>query len=78
MTREHAQAIIANLDVVKHLANGGKVYYPLIRHDGVLYKWEECDRMLLNCIKNYAIAPTTIARPTLCKCPACGNLVEEE
>lgn len=78
MNREHAQTILNNLETVKHFANGGKVYFPLVRHDGILYKWEECDRMLLNCLKNYQVAPTIISEPVICKCPACGPMIKEE
>lgn len=78
MTREHAQAIIGNIETVKHLANGGKVYYPIIRCDGTLIEWKECDRMLLNCIKNYHITPMPITQPSTCECPVCGSLVKEE
>lgn len=48
MNRDQAKAIIANLDIVKHFAEGGDLGYRLYTYDGELICISPTDKIILS------------------------------
>lgn len=59
MTREHCQAILRNLRVIKAIASGKPVYFAAFRYDGKFLGWRKSSGVILGSLScdMYSVKP---------------------
>jgi hypothetical protein len=68
MTPLDCQLIMANLDIIRHIANGGLIEHALYDYKGDFVRWDRpTNKVLISCFGNYRIHKPRI-RITHCAC----------
>lgn len=56
MTPEDCRKILANLEIIKHVAYGGEIEHALHDYKGNFVEWTKpTTKVLINCLGNYRI-----------------------
>jgi hypothetical protein len=71
MNADQCKSVIENLEIVRHVAAGGRVQYALCDYRGTFIRWgNPTNRVLLGCLGGYRIVPNPKPRVRI---HACGS-----